>query len=87
MTEPLTYLNNAATTWPKPPEVLKAATDVFSTPFYEHGRTTVRDAPDYIGTARQTVADFFGASRPEHIIFTSSATDSLNLLIHGFAKR
>ncbi|MCU0630444.1 MAG: aminotransferase class V-fold PLP-dependent enzyme [Methanoregulaceae archaeon] len=87
MTEPLIYLNNAATTWPKPPEVLKAATDVFSSPFYEHGRTTVKDAPDYIGTARQTVADFFGVSRPEHIIFTSSATDSLNLLIHGFAKR
>ncbi|MEI6293273.1 MAG: aminotransferase class V-fold PLP-dependent enzyme [Methanomicrobiales archaeon] len=87
MTEPLIYLNNAATTWPKPPEVLKAAADVFSSPFYEHGRTTVRDAPDYIGTTRQTVADFFGVSRPEHIIFTSSATDSLNLLIHGFAKR
>jgi selenocysteine lyase/cysteine desulfurase len=87
LTEPLIYLNNAATTWPKPPEVLKAATDVFSSPFYEHGRTTVKDAPDYIGTARQTVADFFGVSRPEHIIFTSSATDSLNLLIHGFAKR
>ncbi len=87
MTEPLIYLNNAATTWPKPPEVLKAAADVFSSPFYEHGRTTVKDAPDYIGTTRQTVADFFGVSSPEHIIFTSSATDSLNLLIHGFAKR
>jgi cysteine desulfurase / selenocysteine lyase len=87
VTEPLIYLNNAATTWPKPPEVLKAAADVFSSPFYEHGRTTVRDAQDYIGTARQTVADFFGVSRPEHVIFTSSATDSLNLLIHGFAKR
>lgn len=86
MNEPLIYLNNAATTWPKPPGVLKAAAEVFSSPFYEHGRTTVRDAPDYIGTARQTIADFFGVSQPEHIIFTSSATDSLNLLIHGFAK-
>jgi cysteine desulfurase / selenocysteine lyase len=87
VTEPLIYVNNAATTWPKPPEVLKAAADVFTSPFYEHGRTTVRDAPDYIGTARQTVADFFGVPRPEHIILTSSATDSLNILIHGFARR
>jgi len=86
VTEPLIYLNNAATTWPKPPEVLEAAADVFSSPFYEHGRTTVRDARDYIETGRQTMADFFGVPRPEHIIFTSSATDSLNLLIHGFAK-
>ena len=87
MTEPLIYVNNAATTWPKPPEVLKIAADVFSSPFYEHGRTTVQDAPDYIGMARQNIADFFGVSRPEHIILTSSATDSLNMLIHGFAKR
>jgi len=86
MTEPLIYLNNAATTWPKPPEVLEAASGVFSSPFHEHGRTTVRDAPDYIGMARESVAKFFGVSQPEHIIFTSSATDSLNLLIHGFAR-
>ena len=87
MTEPLIYLNNAATTWPKPPEVLNVAAGVFSSPFHEHGRTTVKDAPDYIGMARESLADFFGVSRPEHIVFTSSATDSLNLLIHGFARR
>jgi cysteine desulfurase / selenocysteine lyase len=82
----LTYLNNAATTWPKPPEVLKAAAEVFSSPFHEHGRTSVQDAPDYISMGRETLADFFGVSLSEHIIFTSSATDSLNMLIHGFAE-
>ncbi len=86
LTDPCIYMNNAATTWPKPPEVLKVASFVFSSPFYEHGRTTVHDAPDYIGLARESVADFLGVSRPEHIIFTSGATDSLNLLIHGFAS-
>ena len=29
---------------------------------------------------------FFHAEEPDHFIFTGSATDSLNLLIHGFAK-
>ena len=87
MTTPLIYLNNAATTWPKPPEVLKAASEVFSSPFHEHGRTTIQDVPDYIGMARESVAEFFGVAQPEHIIFTSSATDSLNMLIHGFASR
>jgi cysteine desulfurase/selenocysteine lyase len=82
----LIYMNNAATTWPKPPEVLKAASEVFSSPFHEHGRTTVRDAPDYISMARESAANFFGVSRPEQVIFTSSATDSLNMLIHGFAS-
>jgi len=86
VTDPLIYLNNAATTWPKPPEVLVAASGVFSSPFYEHGRTSVQDARDYIGMARESVAAFFGVSQPEHIVFTSSATDSLNILIHGFAR-
>jgi len=80
-------MNNAATTWPKPPEVLKAASEVFSSPFHEHGRTTVQDAPDYVGMARESVADFFGVKDHSHVIFTSSATDSLNMLIHGFASR
>jgi selenocysteine lyase/cysteine desulfurase len=87
VTEPLIYMNNAATTWPKPPEVLKAASEVFSSPFHEHGRTTVQDAPDYIDMARGSVADFLGVSQPEQVIFTSGATDSLNMLIHGFASR
>jgi selenocysteine lyase/cysteine desulfurase len=29
----------------------------------------------------------FQAGPPEHVIFTQNATDSLNLLIHGFAKK
>ena len=86
MTTPLIYLNNAATTWPKPPEVLKAASEVFSSPFHEHGRTTVQDAPDYVGMARESLADFLGVKDHDHVIFTSSATDSLNMLIHGFAS-
>ena len=86
MTTPLIYLNNAATTWPKPPEVLKAASEVFSSPFHEHGRTTVQDAPDYVGMARESLADFLGVKDQDHVIFTSSATDSLNMLIHGFAS-
>ena len=85
LTEPVIYLNNAATTWPKPPGVLSAATGVFSSPFHEHGRTSVQDAPDYVETGRETVAEFFGVPDPQEIIFTSSATDSLNILIHGFA--
>jgi cysteine desulfurase / selenocysteine lyase len=78
-------MNNAATTWPKPAGVLEAATRVFSSPFHEHGRTTATDVPDYVGEARETVAGFFGVADPDRIVFTASATDSLNLLIHGFA--
>jgi selenocysteine lyase/cysteine desulfurase len=42
---------------------------------------------DYLSAAREALAAFFPAGPPEHFIFTQNATDSLNLLIHGFAKK
>jgi cysteine desulfurase family protein len=84
---PLIYLNNAATTWPKPPEVLQEVTECLRQPLHEHGRTTGNGSMDYPAAARETLAEFFHAGPPEHVIFTQNATDSLNLLIHGFAKK
>lgn len=84
---PLIYLNNAATTWPKPPEVLKEVERCLTTPFFEHGRSTLGTATDYPSTTREALAGLFSAERSDHFVFTRSATDSLNLLIHGFAKR
>ena len=83
---PLIYLNNAATTWPKPPEVLAEVARCLETPFFEHGRSTAGGATDYPSAARDLLAVFFHAEEPAHFIFTQSATDSLNLLIHGFVK-
>ncbi len=83
----LVYLNNAATTWPKPPGVLGIVEEVFRSPFIEHGRTTTQGGTDYVGAAREELAGLFRAKEPENIVFTASATDSLNMLVHGFAKR
>jgi cysteine desulfurase / selenocysteine lyase len=83
---PLIYLNNAATTWPKPPEVLAEVARCFETPFFEHGRSTAGVTTDYPSATRDALAVFFHAEEPGHFIFTQSATDSLNLLIHGFVK-
>jgi cysteine desulfurase family protein len=83
---PLIYLNNAATTWPKPPEVLAEVARCLETPFFEHGRSTAGDATDYPSAARDALDNFFHAEEPGHFIFTQSATDSLNILIHGFVK-
>ena len=84
---PLIYLNNAATTWPKPPEVLEEVAHCLRQPLYEPGRTTGNGSVDYPFAAREAIADLFHAGPPEHVIFTQNATDSLNLLIHGFAKK
>ena len=84
---PLIYLNNAATTWPKPEEVLEEVTRCLNTPPFEHGRSTAGTATDYPSAAREALAGLFHAEHPDHFIFTRSATDSLNLLIHGFVKK
>ena len=82
---PLIYLNNAATTWPKPPDVLFEVARCLRLPLHEPGRTTGNGSTDYPSAAREALAALFHAGPPGHFIFTQNATDALNLLIHGFA--
>jgi cysteine desulfurase/selenocysteine lyase len=82
--KPIIYLNNAATSWPKPAEVLAAVTKSLSLPVFGSGRTTGSQGEDYIMQAREKLSSFLAAEPPEHIIFTQNATDSLNILIQGF---
>ncbi len=84
---PLIYLNNAATTWPKPNEVLHEVAHCLRQPLHEPGRTTGNGSIDYPSAAREALAAFFHAGPPEHFVFTQNATDSLNLLVHGFVKK
>ncbi len=83
-TPPIIYLNNAATTWPKPPEVLEAVKQSLALPVFGSGRTTGSQGEDYITLAREALAGLLGAELPEHVVFTQNATDSLNILIQGF---
>ncbi len=81
---PIIYLNNAATTWPKPPEVLEAVRQSLALPVFGSGRTTGSQGEDYITLAREALSGLLAADPPEHVVFTQNATDSLNLLIQGF---
>jgi cysteine desulfurase/selenocysteine lyase len=81
---PIIYVNNAATTWPKPPEVLEAVRQSLALPVFGSGRTTGSQGEDYVTLAREAVASLLAADPPEHVVFTQNATDSLNLLIQGF---
>jgi selenocysteine lyase/cysteine desulfurase len=84
---PFIYLNNAATTWPKPAEVLEEVASCLRRPLHEPGRTTGNGSKDYPSAAREALAGFFHAGPPDQFIFTQNATDALNLLIHGFMKK
>jgi cysteine desulfurase/selenocysteine lyase len=80
------YLDNAATTFPKP-ECVYTAMDKFlrekgANPGRAGHRMSV-EAEQEIEKARVTVARFLGMNNPERMIFTFSATDALNMGIKG----
>ncbi len=83
------YLDNAATSWPKPPEVLKAMTDVLERAGGNPGRSGHRlsiAAARIMYDTREVIARFFNVSDPLRIIFTSNATSAINLVLRGILK-
>lgn len=82
------YLDNASTT-PLDPDVLEVMIDYMKN---EYGNPSSKYYPQAISAqnilkqSRQQVADLIGAE-PEHVIFTSGATESNNFIIKGVAEK
>ncbi len=80
------YLDNAATTFPKPECVYEAMDKFLREKGANPGRAGHRmsvEAEQEIEKARVTVARFLGIKDTERMIFTFSATDALNMGIKG----
>ena len=84
--QPLTYLDNAATSQtPRP--VIQALTD-----YYEQSNANVHRALHYLGEqatalyegAREKIARWIGAPTPNHVILTRGTTESINLVAHAW---
>lgn len=84
------YLDNAATTFPKPECVYKAMDKFFREKCANPGRAGHRmsvEAVEEIEKTRVTLARFLGIKIPERLIFTFSATDALNMGIKGLLSK
>lgn len=83
------YLDNAATTYPKPREVYRKWQTAMSVCGANPGRSghdfSVRTA-EAVFKSREICADFFGA-QPENTVFTLNCTHALNFAIKGIAKK
>jgi len=80
------YLDNAATSFPKPKRVYERMNQFLREEAANPGRSGHRlsvAAEGQIVQARSLLAKFFGAKNPERIIFTLNCTDSLNIAIKG----
>ncbi|MDR1960995.1 MAG: aminotransferase class V-fold PLP-dependent enzyme [Gracilibacteraceae bacterium] len=83
------YLDNAATSWPKPEAVYAAADRALREQSGNPGRSGHKlslAAGRLIEEARLLAARLFGVSEPERIVFTASATEALNLALHGLLR-
>ena len=82
------YLDNAATTRPKPPCVGAAVVEAMN-----HWGNSGRGAHEEalfaargIYEVREKIAALFGCSRPDHVVFTPNSTHALNIAISGLLR-
>lgn len=87
------YLNNGATTWPKPPAVPEAVNRFIlgRGANLARGSSSGRDMEtlDLVTTTRQKLAVFFGGYRggdPRYVTFTGNVTESLNVVLKGYLR-
>ncbi len=80
------YLDNAATSWPKPAAVYDAVDDYNRKLGVAVGRWAFRqslEVQSIVDRCRKRAADLLGAESWERVVFTFNGTDSLNLALHG----
>ena len=83
------YLDNGATTFPKPISVINAinnANKMYGANPGRGGHKLSIKASELVFDARSKVAKFFGLNNPENVIFTLNCTVALNLVIKGVLK-
>lgn len=84
------YLDNSATTFPKPEEVYK-----FMDYFYRnHGVSPGRsgfdaaiEAEEIVMGTRKMLTNLFNGNNPDNLTFSYNASDSLNMVINGLSEK
>jgi cysteine desulfurase family protein len=83
------YLDNAASSWPKPDTTWQAMEHFMRSVGANPGRSGHRlsiEAGRIINEAREALAELFAIDDPLRIVFTRNATESLNLAIFGILQ-
>ena len=86
---PRIYLDNAATSWPKPETVYRAVDDYqrrLGAPAGRGAYAEAAEAERIIVSCRKKIAELIGANDPTRIVFTQNGTDSLNLVLNGLLR-
>lgn len=83
------YLDNGATTFPKPQNVTRttlSALKYYSANAGRGGHRLAMKAAEIVYNARSNIASFFGMDDPSRVVFTLNCTTALNTVIKGIVK-
>lgn len=86
---PLIYLDNGATSFPKPEEVYVYMDDFYRRYGVNPGRSGYDlciESGDLVEATRRLLCAFFGGTDPNRLVFGYNATDALNLAIFGLLQ-
>ena len=84
------YLDNAATSFPKPDAVTEAMTDYAQRLGASPARGAYDEAKEagrLVRQCRERLCELIGGQSADHIIFTLNTTDALNLAIRGLVRQ
>jgi len=82
-------MDNAATSWPKPPQVIQAMASFLKDAGGNPGRSGHRlsiEAGRLLFEARYALAGFFNVPEPMRVVFTQNATHAINIALWGLLK-
>lgn len=83
------YLDNSATSYPKPQEVrmkmMRALNEFGANPGRSGYAMSIKTS-EAVFSCRKEVADFFGCEDPERVIFQPSCTQAMNMVLKGCLK-
>lgn len=86
----LIYLDNAATSYPKPEDVYQAMDHYYRNFGVNPGRSgydLCMEAQEVIENTRQTLTNFFNGNDLNRLCFSYNSTDALNLILFGMLKK
>lgn len=81
------YFDNAATSWPKPPQTIAAMQNYMQNIGGSSGRSGHRlsiEAARMVFDTREKLAQVFNVDDPLRIVLTRNATEALNIAVFGF---
>lgn len=83
------FLDNSATSFPKPEEVYRFMDHFYRNYGVNPGRSgydLCLEVAELVETTRKMLTDFFGGKDPNRLCFSYNSTDALNLIIFGILK-